>query len=144
MTRTAYQIGRLLAALEHLGTPNPRRLYELASVEPIHLVQPLNQVTADGGQEAEEILLPIVAQLAPDAFAGTLSAEAQSEFALGYYHQRAEFRAGRLPALPESEPPADERLEIRLEADLKQWTLEHGGGRLIRALLRTTREQHEK
>lgn len=143
-TRTAYQIGRLLAALEHLGTPDPRRLYELASVEPVHLVQMLNRVTADGGQEAEEILLPIVAQLPPDAFAGTLNAEAQSEFALGYYHQRAEFRAGRLPALPESEPDLDDRWEIRIEPDLKRWALDNGGSRLVRALLRTAREQHEK
>ncbi len=134
---TAYQLGRLLAALEHLkATDNPRRLYELASIDPIHLAIPLSNATAAGG---EDILLPIVSELPPDAFSGTLNDTAQSEFALGYYHQRAAFRAGRLPRLPESEPDLNNRYEFRIDADLKAWIKAHGGDKLIRALLRQAR-----
>jgi len=69
---------------------------------------------------------------------------AQSDFWLGYYHQRAEFRAGRLPALPETEPDLDTRYEMRMDADLKAWTKANGGDKLIRALLRTARERHDE
>jgi hypothetical protein len=142
MTRTAYQLGRLLAALERLkATDQPRRLYELASIEPIHLAVPLSKATAAGG---EDTLLPIMTALPPDAFSGTLNDTAQSEFALGYYHQRAEFRAGRLPKLPESEPDLDARYEFRIDPDLKAWTEAHGGAKLIRALLREARDGVDK
>lgn len=140
--RTGYYLGRLLAALERLGViDNPHRLYELASTTPAYLVAPLNKATAD--DSSEDILLPIMTQLPSDAFSGALNAEAQSEFALGYYHQRADFRAGLLPTLPEEEPAADERWEIRIDADLKQWAMDNGGSKLVRALLRAARERQE-
>jgi hypothetical protein len=45
----------------------------------------------------------------------------------------------RLGQPDEDEPPADARLDVRLDADLKAWTLEHGGSQLIRDLLRQAR-----
>lgn len=142
--RTGYLLGRLLAALEHLGTvERPSRLYEQASITPSYLIHPLSQATATGSERAYDILTPIVGQLPADAFSGSLNAEHQGDFGLGYYHQRAELRAGVLPKLPESEPPADERIELRLDRDLKEWTLANGGGKLIRALLRSARERQE-
>lgn len=139
--RTSYELGRLLAALEHLNaTSAPRQLYVQASVRPSAMQAALNRATAQGG---EDILMPIVAQLPPDAFSGELSDEAQSDFALGYYHQRAAFRAGLLPVLPDAEPDLDARYEFRIDADLKAWTKANGGDRLIRALLREARQKHE-
>lgn len=139
--RTAYHLGRLLAALAHTGAAeHPHRLYELASEAPSYLAAPLAKATQDGHQD---ILLPIVAELPPDAFSSTLNAEQQSDFALGYYHQRAEFRAGRLPKLPEDEPDLDSRYELRIDADLKAWIKANGGDKLVRTLLREARARHE-
>lgn len=141
MPRTAYQLGRLLAALEHLKATNqPRQLYVQASSHPAALAPVLARATASGGAE---ILTPIVAQLPESAFSGELSDEESSDFALGYYHQRAEFRAGRLPTLPETEPDLDARYEFRIDADLKAWVKANGGDKLIRALLREARSRHE-
>ncbi len=141
MARTAYQLGRLLSALEHLKATNqPRQLYVQASSHPEALAPILARATASGG---EDILTPIVAQLPPDALSGELSNEDQSEFALGYYHQRADFRKGLLPSLPETEPDLDTRYEFRIDADLKSWVKANGGDKLIRALLRSARERHE-
>jgi len=140
---TPYLLGRLLAALEHLGhVERPHRLYELASVAPSHLVLSLNRATAAGGH-AHDILTPIVAQLPADAFSSTLNDTAQSDFALGYYHQRSELRAGQLPTLPNDEPDLDARYELRIDADLRAWTKANGGDKLIRTLLRSARERQE-
>ena len=141
MTRTAYQLGRLLAALEHLKATNqPRQLYVQASSHPAAMAPVLAKATSAGGVD---ILTPIVSQLPADAFNGELSNEEASDFALGYYHQRADFRKGLLPSLPETEPDLDARYELRMDADLKAWVKANGGDKLIRALLRTAREQHE-
>lgn len=141
MARTAYQLGRLLAALEHLkATSQPRQLYVQASSHPAALAPVLAKATASGGMD---VLTPIVAQLPPDAFSGAFSDEEASDFALGYYHQRADFRKGLLPPLPESEPDLDTRYEFRVDADLKAWIKANGGDKLIRALLRAARERHE-
>lgn len=138
--RIAYQFGRLLAALEHLGaTDQPRRLYVLASTAPAAMQPAIARASAQ--ETGADLLTPIMAELPPDAFSRQLSDEESSDFALGYYHQRAEFRAGRLPALPDKEPDLEERWEIRIEPDLKRWAIEHGGGKLIRALLRAARER---
>lgn len=141
MTRAAYQLGRLLAALEHLkATSQPRQLYVQASSHPAVLAPVLAKATSAGGVD---ILTPIVGQLPENAFSGELSNEQQSEFALGYYHQRADFRKGLLPTLPETEPDLDTRYEFRVDTDLKAWVKSNGGDKLIRALLRSAREQHE-
>lgn len=141
MSKTGYQLGRLLAALEHLeATTQPRQLYVQASSHPAALVPVLARATASGGMD---ILTPIVSQLPTDAFSGELSNEEASDFALGYYHQRADFRKGLLPTLPETEPDLDTRYEFRVDADLKAWVKSNGGDKLIRALLRSAREQHE-
>ena len=51
-------------------------------------------------------------------------------------------QANELPGVVnEEEPPADARLDVRLDADLKAWALEHGGSRLIRDLLRQARSE---
>lgn len=42
-------------------------------------------------------------------------------------------------AAPDDEPPADDRLNIRIDTDLKEWCLANGGSRLIRDLLRQAR-----
>lgn len=142
MTRpNAYYLGGLLAALEHLTmVDRPQHLYELASIDPSHLIAPLNRATAQGGTVIDTILAPIVAQI--EHFDGPLSAEDASAFGLGYYHQRARFRLGTLP-IDSDEPPADERWGIRIEGDLKQWALDHGGSKLVRALLREARDRHQ-
>lgn len=138
MSNTPYLFGRLLAALEHTGYAD-RRLVTQASEVPALAAPALSRATA----QHEDLLLPIVAQLPPDAFSRPLSEEEQSAFWLGYYHQRADFRKGVLPVLPEKEPKLEERYELRIDADLKAWVRENGGDKLIRALLRAARERHE-
>lgn len=139
MTRKAYQLGRLLAAIAHVGaTGDAQRLYELASVEPAQLTAPLSRATQSGAA-AQDILMPILAELEPDAFDAVLGNEEQSEFALGYYHQRAEFRRGNVPALADDEPAQDDTLLLRIDGDLKAWAMAHGGSKLIRSLLRQAR-----
>jgi CRISPR-associated protein, Csd1 family len=140
MARTAYQLGRLLAALEHIKATNqPRQLYVQASSQPSALVPVLARATTS--PSAVDILTPIVGQLPDDAFSRELTNEESSDFALGYYHQRADFRKGVLPALPETEPDLDARYEFRIDADLKSWVKTNGGDKLIRALLREARDK---
>jgi hypothetical protein len=140
MAHTAYQLGRLLAALEHLKATNqPRQLYVQASSQPSALVPILARATTFPG--AVDILTPIVGQLPDDAFSRELTNEESSDFALGYYHQRADFRKGVLPALPETEPDLDARYELRMDTDLKAWVKANGGDKLIRALLREARDK---
>ncbi len=138
MPRTAYQLGRLLAALDHLGaTDQPRRLYVQASTHPAAMQAAI--VRASQQESGAELLTPIMAELSSDAFDRQLTDEESSDFALGYYHQRAQFSAGSRPALPEAEPDLDMRYELRMDADLKDWTKRNGGDKLIRALLRRAR-----
>lgn len=97
--RRGYTLGRLLAALDHLqAVPDVERLYGLASTDPRHLVAPLQRATALGGA-ARDYLMPLVASLPaePDPFGSLLSNEEQSDFGLGYYHQRHDIAAGRPP-----------------------------------------------
>lgn len=141
-TRTAYHLGRLLAALEHLqATPQPRQLYVQASSSPAAMQQSI--VRASATEAGTDLLTPIMADLPADAFARPLTDEEASDFGLGYYHQRAAFRAGRLPKLPDAEPELDARYELRIDADLKVWVKANGGDKLIRALLRDARARHE-
>lgn len=42
-------------------------------------------------------------------------------------------------AAPDDEPTADDRLNVRIDTDLKDWCLANGGSRLIRDLLRQAR-----
>lgn len=96
--RRGHTMGRLLAALDHLGAvPDAERLYVLASIDPSHLVEPLARATASG-EAARAYLLPLVSSLPADAFSATLTLEEQGGFALGYYHMRADIQAGRPPA----------------------------------------------
>lgn len=137
--RTGYELGRLLAALEYLNaTAQPHQLYVQASVRPAAMLPAISKATAAGGGD---VLTPIVSQLPATAFDGELSDEAASDFALGYYHQRAAFRRGLLPELPESEPDLDARYELRMDAELKAWVKANGGDKLIRALLREARNK---
>jgi hypothetical protein len=46
----------------------------------------------------------------------------------------------RLGRSDDDEPPADDRLNIRIDTDLKEWVLANGGSRLIRDLLRQARD----
>jgi hypothetical protein len=72
-----------------------------------------------------------------------LNADWRADFPLGYYHQRAALRAGRLPQLPETEPDLEVHYELRMDADLKSWIKANGGDKLVRALLRDARTRHE-
>lgn len=95
----AYTLGRLLAALDKLGVvPEPERLYDLACGDPRHLLAPLQRATAASASN-QAYLTPLMARLPADAdpFGAPLTAEEQSDFALGYYHQRADIRAGVAP-----------------------------------------------
>lgn len=142
--RKAYQLGRLLAALDHVGATNDvQRLYELASTEPSQMVAVLGRATTKN-EQAQNVLTPILAELEPSAFDDTLGNEEQSEFALGYYHQRAEFRRGNLPQLTMDEPALTERYEFRIDADLKAWVRAHGGDKLVRSLLREAQTSNKK
>lgn len=135
-------LGRLLAVLEHYGYAEPQ-LYQLACSQPARLIDPLRRVTAGRGDEVAELLLPIVAQLSSDAFESSLSDVAQSEFMLGYYHQRAElYNRAAATGLPQ--PAAEvERWDIQIEPELKQWAIENGGSTLVGVLLRQAREQQQ-
>lgn len=132
-------LGRLLAVLEHYGYAEPQ-LYQRACAQPARLIEPLSRVTAGRGDEVAELLLPIVAQLSSDAFESSLSDVAQSEFMLGYYHQRAELH-NRAAAPPQ--PAQVERWDIQIEPELKQWAIENGGSTLVGVLLRQAREQQQ-
>lgn len=149
-------LGRLLAVLEYFGYAEPQ-LYQQACSEPACLVGPLSRVTAARGEEVAELLLPIVAQISSDAFESSLSDVAQSDFMLGYYHQRAELhnyqraephthqraelRSRAVPDTLEELAPHAERWDIQIEPDLKRWAIENGGSALVRVLLRQAREQ---
>lgn len=143
MTNTPYLLGRLAAALERLGALAPNTLY-MAYEQPAQL-SPLIARAMEKGADAEALLLPLIAQIPsdPNPFEQKLTVEQQSTFGLGYYHQRAEFRAGLLPKLPESEPDLDDRYELRIDTDLKAWTKANGGDKLIRTLLRAAKERTE-
>lgn len=143
MTNTPYLLGRLAAALERLGVLTPNALY-MAYEQPAQL-SPLIARAIEKGADAEALLLPLIAQIPsdPNPFEQKLTSEQQSAFGLGYYHQRAAFRAGVLPTLPESEPELDARYEFRIDPDLKAWVKSNGGDKLIRALLRSARERTE-
>jgi hypothetical protein len=157
-------LGRLLAVLEYFGYAEPQ-LYQQACAEPACLIGPLSRVTAARGEEVAELLLPIVAQISSDAFESSLSDVAQSDFMLGYYHQRAELhnyqraashthqraeshthqlaelRSRAVPNVLEEPPSHTERWDIQIEPDLKRWAIENGGSALVRVLLRQAREQ---
>lgn len=144
MATQAYRCGQLFAVLAQFGYAAPvERLYGKVSLNPVALVPLLTRATAGGTDEQRDILLPIMAELSPAIFARSLTVEQQGDFAIGYYHQRGAFRRGLLPALDQDEPPADERYELRMDADLKAWTKAHGGDKLIRALLRQVRADHK-
>lgn len=143
MQTTAYQLGRLLAALEHLkATKQSRQLYVQASSSPAAMQAAIARASAT--EAGAELLTPIMAALPVDAFARPLTEEEASEFGLGYYHQRAAFRAGRLPVLPDNEPELEVRYELRIDPDLKAWVKANGGDRLVRALLREARAHSKK
>jgi excisionase family DNA binding protein len=98
--RRGYTMGRLLAALDHLGVvPDVEGLYVLASIDPRHLTGPLNRATATG-EAARDYLAPLMGALTADTnpFSAVLTEEEQADFGLGYYHQRADIRDGRAPA----------------------------------------------
>lgn len=93
--RRGYTMGRLLAALDHLGVVRDvEGLYVLASIDPRHLTGPLNRATAMGAA-ARDYLAPLLESLPADSnpFGAVLTDEEQSDFGLGYYHLRAEIRA---------------------------------------------------
>lgn len=99
--QSAYILGRILAALEHLGQirTDIDRLCGQAAAEPHYLIHWLTQATAHGGERVRDYLTPLVASLPHDhnPFAAHHTPEEQGRFFLGYYHQRADNRAGRPP-----------------------------------------------
>lgn len=86
---TAYRLGTLLAHLEQVGAlPEPHRAYELASLRPGAMRPWIVQALRS---RRWEMIREIAADLPLEDLAGgrILTDLEQSDFALGYYHQRA-------------------------------------------------------
>lgn len=144
MTTTAYLLGRLLAALESSGVLPPRGV-ELAAGNPVLTVAPaITQLHAkDRGDDISDIM----AALPPDSLTATpLTAVEESDYWLGYYHQRAAIARGELPTAgtpAPAEPDLDARYEFRINSDLKAWVKANGGDKLVRALIRAAYERQQ-
>lgn len=115
----AYTLGRLLAALDRLGVVrDAERAYSLVTLDPARLGEMLTRATTQG-EAARDYLMPIVAALPADgAWAGPLTDEELSSFALGYYRQRADIRKGIPPGMGDDEmtvPQAAAYLGLRRE-----------------------------
>lgn len=105
-----YLCGRLLAVLEEaqlrasgfkLNRTIVGRFYGSASTAPAATFGGLVRLATtahlpDVGKEVNQLTEAVLAQLADvGGFPKTLTLTQQAEFALGFYHQRAAFRAGR-------------------------------------------------
>lgn len=141
MQRKAYLLGRLLAILAREGALNTstlERALELGMVLPVQVIVPAITNLVEKGRG--DMIAEIMEQLPQGAFhGGAHNMYDQSEFMMGYYHERG--GAMRQMALKEDITTLTERYEVRIEPDLKQWMLEHGGAPLIRSLLRIERER---
>lgn len=126
MGNQAYLLGRLLAALEAQSAIKPDRFD--GKVAPL--------IAAIRKTSNKAAVAPIMEELAGD-FPEKLSAEEESDFWLGYYHQRKELReSGRVTAhRPHDDGPLNQSLLVRIDAYLKEWTLANGGSELVRSLL---------
>lgn len=144
MPGKSYLLGRLLAVLARegaLNTPTQQRAVELGMSFPAQVIVPAISNLIENGKG--DAIAEIMEQLPPTAFGeGTQNMYEQSEFALGYYHERGGV-ARPLQLGEEDTSTLTERYEVRMEPDLKQWMLQHGGAPLIRSLLRVERERQK-
>lgn len=87
---TPYRLGQLLARLARAGAVrSAERAYEQAVLRPAAMVPWI----AEAQRKGKGLLIAQVMERLPaDALAGsrTLTVEEQGDFALGYYHERAE------------------------------------------------------
>ena len=141
----AYLLGRVLAILIREGATEetalgPQQTYKQALISPAQSIPPLLGVLYAKGKG--ESLTPLVAKISPNALGGTFSKDEQGAFAVGYAHEMA-----HVP-LPESQDDLDEgdveaglnnRWNIRIGTELKEWARSRGGSKLVRRLLEAER-----
>ena len=143
MQSKSYLLGRLLAVFEREGAlaTTPQRAYELASLNSVPVLVPA--IAKLNGMGKGDAIMDIMVELPMNAFSnGVLTSKEQADFALGYYHERN--GVTRLTSLEEDTTAFTDRYEVRMEPDLKQWMLAHGGAQLIRSLLRAERERQSQ
>lgn len=134
MAAKGYLLGKLFAQLEREGAVRYED-YQVASMSPTSIIVPAFSRLAEMRRmdAIQEVMLEVPMDYADGK---PLSPSDQADFPLGYYHEKAR----RL--CPEYEEAAfTATLLVRLEPTLKQWTMEHGGSKLVRQLLRAERER---
>jgi hypothetical protein len=126
-------LGKLFAQLEQEGVVD-KQDYQNASMHPLQIVPAFTRLAKVGKMDA---ITDVMNELPIDAFDDNpLSLSDQADFPLGYYHEKAR--------VLKKEPDDDAlttQLLIRLDPSLKMWTIEHGGSKLVRSLLRAERER---
>lgn len=131
-----YLLGKLFAQLEHEGAVRYQD-YQIASMAPTSVIVPAFSRLAEMGKA--DAIIDVMNELPMDALDGKpLSPSDQSDFPMGYYQQKARFL--RSTEQTDEEEQFTAQLLIRLEPALKKWTIENGGSKLVRTLLRTERE----
>jgi hypothetical protein len=130
-----YLLGKLLALFEQEGIVEPRH-YSDASKDPSSILVPAIGRLAEKGRS--EVITEIMSELPMDALSSqVLSSEEQASFPIGYYQQKA--RMVRVAEPMDEEKQFSAQLLIRLEPDLKAWTMQQGGSKFVRTLLRSQR-----
>lgn len=135
MTSKGYLLGKLFAQLEREGAVRYED-YQIASMSPTSIIVPAFSRLAE--MRKMDAIQEVMLEMPMDYADGKpLSPSDQADFPLGYYHEKAR----RLRPELDEEAAFTATLLVRLEPILKQWTLEHGGSKLVRQLLRAEREQ---
>jgi hypothetical protein len=132
-----YLLGKLFAQLEREGAVRYED-YQVASMSPTNIIVPAFSRLAK--MRKMDAIQDVMLEMPMDAFDGqVLSPSDQADFPLGYYHEKARWRRPEV----DEEAAFDATLLVRLDSPLKQWTLEHGGSKLVRSLLRAERERQK-
>jgi len=133
-----YLFGKLFALLEREGAVRSDE-YQVASMSPANVIVPAFSRLAE--MHKMDAIADVMLEMPRDAFdSQALSPSDQADFPLGYYHEKARWRRPEL----DEEAAFSETLLVRLEPALKQWTLKHGGSKLVRSLLRAERERQKE
>jgi hypothetical protein len=135
MLNKGYVLGKLLAQLEQEGAITAPSAYQLASINPTPVIVPAFTRLADMGKL--DAIIEVMNELPTDTFDNKpLSLEDQASFPLGYFQEKARRRH---PEPVDEEAQFTAQLLIRLEPSLKEWTMQQGGSKFVRSLLRTQR-----
>jgi hypothetical protein len=140
MTDTAYTLGQLAAVLARADAfRDEHRAIEIATLTPARILQPaLVEATRKGLTPTLKARIEAIMATLDAMPTRALNVHEQGNFQLGYYHERARLRGGR-PPKQQSDATLTARMEVLMEPALKEWTMAHGGGEFVRALLERAR-----